>query len=106
MVKLKQILFLEIFVLILFEAVNFVYCNNIRDPFYLAQSNNNDTKSEIFTLFGIIQSASKSCAIIAVSGVEESVFEGDKIAGFKVFKIGDNSVTLTKGKILKILKVE
>jgi len=105
MVKLKQILFLEMFASIMLNAGIFIYCESIRDPFYLTQSSKADEKSETIKLSGIIQSASKICAIIAVDGIEESVFVGDKIAGFKVAKISAGSVFLVKGKIIKKLFV-
>lgn len=106
MVKLKQILFLEMLALIALNLAIFAQCENIRDPFYLPQTSKNIKKYENIKLFGIIQSAGKICAIISVDECEETVVAGDNIAGFIVGKIGDDHVVLTKGKINKKLFLE
>ena len=94
------------FALIMLNAGIFIYCENIRDPFYLSSSNTYNKKSAMILLTGIIRSAGKSCAIISVDGVEESVFVGDKIAGFKVYGISTGTVILARNNIIKKLIVE
>lgn len=58
-------------------------------------------------LIGIVNSESKTCALIAMKGMEDGalISEGDLVGGYTVLRIGEETVELGKGEDQQVLAI-
>ncbi len=87
-------IYIFLWVIVILSVAN---VQGLRDPFFLP-SQEEESQDIKLSLVGVIKSGDKVGALIKRNGKEEMVFKDDKIHGYLVTRVTDDSVMLVRAK--------
>ncbi len=86
-------------------AISPTYCGQVRNPFLLPSQIKKQVTKNDFTLIATVALNGKCGCIIECNCNSHVVFPGDKLEGYLVANVGENTVTLSKGReSIKLVK--